>query len=302
MPKKTLRTGLAWITLCLNIAFTSCASGKPAAPSLNSTPSRFANLSGVKIHYKSVGKGMSSKAMRALVFIHGWSGDMNVWREQVRAFPRDRMIFIDLPGHGRSDKPEVAYSQAFFALALAAVLDDAHVTRAILIGHSMGTPVAREFYRKFPSRTVAIVSVDGALRNSTSKSSAEAFIAPLRGTDYEHATSRALDGMMSEQTPTDIRDLVKSAARQTPQHVLVSAMEGMFDPEIWRDDPIVTPLLVINQSKAWGEEYKTYVQSIAPNVQYLPMSGVSHFLMLEKPEEFNALVRRFLSSRQLIRD
>jgi len=36
--------------------------------------------------------------------------------------------------------------------------------RAVLVGHSMGTPVARQFYRKYPQNTLAIVIVDGALR------------------------------------------------------------------------------------------------------------------------------------------
>jgi pimeloyl-ACP methyl ester carboxylesterase len=43
-----------------------------------------------------------------------------------------------------------------FANAIDAVLRDAKVERAVLVGHSMGTPVARQFYRKYPQKTLAI--------------------------------------------------------------------------------------------------------------------------------------------------
>lgn len=290
----------AWtiVSLFLIQGCASRSSAKPTLPlSLETATSRFATLDGARIHYKDVGKGK-----RALVFIHGWAGDLGIWREQAAAFTRTRMIFIDLPGHGASDKPHIAYTQPYYAQAVAAVLDNAQVKEAILIGHSMGTPVAREFYRQYPVRTIAIVSVDGALRNSMSKTAAEQIIAPLRSADFEAAALRSADAMMSAQTSTEIRELVKSKMKATPQHVMVSAMEGMFDPQIWKDDPIVVPLLVINQARAWGDDYKTYVRSIAPDVEYHPMTGVSHFLMLERPDEFNAILRRFLVSRHLIRD
>ena len=74
------------------------------------------------------------------------------------------MIAIDLPGHGQSDKPQVTYSMDYFARAVEAVMNDAKAKRAVLVGHSMGTPVARQFYRKYPQKTLAIVIVDGVLR------------------------------------------------------------------------------------------------------------------------------------------
>jgi pimeloyl-ACP methyl ester carboxylesterase len=74
------------------------------------------------------------------------------------------VIALDLPGHGQSDKPQIAYTMDLFANAIDAVMRDAKVERAVLVGHSMGTPVARQFYRKYPQKTLAIVIVDGGLR------------------------------------------------------------------------------------------------------------------------------------------
>src|SRR3954452_12426731 len=92
---------------------------------------------GAKVHYESFGKGAD-----ALVFIHGWTCDGTFWRGQSPVYEKQRSILIDLPGHGQSARPDVAYTQERFARAVDAVLRDAKVERAVVIGHSMGGPVA----------------------------------------------------------------------------------------------------------------------------------------------------------------
>src|SRR6266851_7943365 len=90
---------------------------------LSAVPSRFATVDGARIHYKETGRGRA-----ALVFVHGWGGDMNVWREQVPHFAsRARVIVIDLPGHGQSGKPNADYSMKYMARAIRGVLDDARI-------------------------------------------------------------------------------------------------------------------------------------------------------------------------------
>ena len=116
-----------------------------AQPSLGK--SRFAKLDDAKVHYTDYGGGES-----ALVFVHGWACDESVWAAQAAplAARKKHVITIDLPGHGESDKPEIAYTMDLHARAIDAVLQDAGVKSAVLIGHSNGTPVIRQFYRKFP--------------------------------------------------------------------------------------------------------------------------------------------------------
>ena len=82
----------------------------PAEP-LASAPSRFASLDGIRIHYKSLGEGSE-----ALVFVHGWSCNLDFWRYQVPAFSgKARLLLIDLPGFGESDRPRLAYTMNLFA-------------------------------------------------------------------------------------------------------------------------------------------------------------------------------------------
>ena len=79
--------------------------------------SHFATFGTNKVHYVTAGKGD-----KALVFVHGWSGNQDFWREQVPAVAdKAKVLLIDLPGHGKSDKPHTAYSMDFFAEAVLAV-------------------------------------------------------------------------------------------------------------------------------------------------------------------------------------
>jgi pimeloyl-ACP methyl ester carboxylesterase len=125
-----------------------CAFSSAAAPAPAESASRFATLDGMKVHYESYGAGRD-----AVVFVHGWTCDLTFWKAQVPAFAaKTRTLAIDLPGHGRSDAPRTTYSMDLFARAIDAVMRDAGVDRAVLVGHSMGTPVVRQFYRRYRRR------------------------------------------------------------------------------------------------------------------------------------------------------
>ncbi len=280
-----------------------CATSPPPRPptirTLEQAPSRFASFGGYRVHYKSLGRGRE-----ALVFIHGWTCDLDFWRFQIPAFAaRSRVLALDLPGHGLSDKPDLVYSMALFAQAVEVVLRDAGVDRAVLVGHSLGTPVAREFYRLFPRKTLALVAVDGSLRPLITDPEAVAkFLAPYRGPGYKEALGRMIDTMLTASTPADARERIRRTMLSTPQHVVVSAGEGMFDPEIWKEDSIGVPVLtVLARSPFWRPDYEAFVRRLAPRSEFRVLEGVGHFLMIEKPQEFNAILLRFLTDQGLLK-
>jgi pimeloyl-ACP methyl ester carboxylesterase len=273
-----------------------------AIPSINmaapDTESHFAKLDGSRVHYKSFGRGRE-----ALVFVHGWTCNLNFWRKQIPDFQsKTRVIAIDLPGHGASDKPQVSYSMDLFARAIDAVLTDAGVDRAVLVGHSMGTPVVRQFYRNYPQKTLALVVVDGPLRPFGDAELMKRFIEPLRGANYKENAARFIDGMLGPQTPADLRQEIKTAMLDTPQHVAVSAMDGMAAPEIWKQDKINVPVLVVlAKSPFWTAETETFLRTIAPTLDFHMWDGVSHFLMMEKPKEFNDTLAAFIKKNGLLK-
>src|SRR6266478_10064295 len=187
-PHRMKFVRLLLLVLCgLMLAATAGAQGAKQSQ----TESRYASLDGARIRYQSYGKGRE-----ALVLIHGWTCNLDNWREVIPDLSkRSRVIAIDLPGHGQSDKPQLAYTMDLFARAVDAVMQDAGVKRAVLVGHSMGTPVARQFYRKYPQKTLAIVIVDGALRPFADKKMMDGFIAGFRGANYKVVATQMLTAM-----------------------------------------------------------------------------------------------------------
>ena len=270
--------------------------------------SRFAKLElgdghgTARVHYVNYGKA-SGKHSEALVLIHGWTMNVDNWRDQIPEFTkRSRVIAIDLPGHGESEKPQVTYSMDLFAQAIDAVMRDAKVKRAVLVGHSMGTPVARQFYRKYPEKTLAIVIVDGALRPFGDKAMMDRFIAGFRSPNYQQIVGPMLSGMMGPNLSAEAQMRIKASASNTPQYVMVGAMEGMADASIWGEDKIDVPVLAIMaKNPFYPPNLEESYRPIAPNMEYHMWDGVGHFIMMEKPKEFNEAVLGFLDKNKLLK-
>ncbi len=102
-------------------------------------------------------------ALPTAVFIHGAQNDHSVWILQTRYFAHHgfSVLAVDLPGHGRSGGSPLA-SVEEMADWLNALLDEAGVTKAILIGHSMGSLIALEAASRSPSRVQGVALVGTA--------------------------------------------------------------------------------------------------------------------------------------------
>jgi len=258
--------------------------------------SNWAKFNNNKVRYTDVG---NRKNKDALIFVHGWTCNTDFWKESVSAFPEYRVIAIDLPGHGQSDKPKVEYSMEYFAKSIEAVMKEANIKSAVLVGHSMGTPVIRQFYRLYPKKTLGLVIVDGALRPGT-KSEMEQFTAVLRA-DYKTNAPKMVDGMLMPIKDENLKTAIRSAMLATPEYVALSALDGMTDEKIWTTDKINVPVLALMaESPFWKPDTKEFYGTIAPDLDFQMWKGVSHFLMMDKPSEFNREVRLFIAQKKLL--
>ena len=260
--------------------------------------SRFAKLGDARIHYVSYGKGDE-----ALVLIHGWTQSADAWRDNVADLAkRNRVLVVELPGHGQSDKPQTTYSMDYFAQAVDAVMRDAKVKRAVLVGHSMGTPVARQFYRKYPQKTLGIVIVDGSLRPFGDKRIMDQMMAGFRGPQYRDVVNQMMGFIGGPNLPVELKQRINSASMNTPQNVLVSAFEGMLDPSIWTEDRINVPVLAIMaKTPLLPANAEESFRTIAPKLDFQLFDGVGHFLMMEKPREFDSAVSTWLDKNGLLK-
>ena len=278
---------------------TSVLSGAALSQAKETPQDRYAKLDTTRVHYRNYGEGKE-----AVVFVHGWSCNLNFWKANIPAFiNQSRVIAVDLPGHGESDKPQVTYSMDLFARAIDAVLQDANVERATLVGHSMGAPVIRQFYRKYPDKTRALVIVDGSLRPFSNPEQMKQFLDPLRGPDYKKQAELLIGFMVQPVKDKKTQEEIKAAMMSTPQHVMVGAFEAMMDDAIWKDDRINAPTLaVMAKQPQWNAEYEKFVRELAPGIDYQMWEGVSHFLMMDEPQKFNDAVLAFMKKNKLIKN
>lgn len=115
---------------------------------------------GLRLHLYAAGPA----AAPPLVLVHGLGDEADTWRRVFLPLAeRWRVIAIDLPGFGRSDRPRAAYTPVFFARALAGLLDALGIQRATLLGSSMGAAVAQRLALAAPGRVERLVLVGGAL-------------------------------------------------------------------------------------------------------------------------------------------
>jgi pimeloyl-ACP methyl ester carboxylesterase len=183
-------------------------------------------------------------------------------------------------------------------------LRDAKVQKAALVGHSMGVAVICRMYSKAPQLVSGLVAVDGLLRRpELTAEQIGQFAGPYRGTGYREHTKRFIASMFPSGDTDAIRDWVLAEVLKTPQHVMASAMEQMFnsaEPN-WDLKKVDVPIIAINApNPRWNAEYESYVKGLSPKSEYRVIEDVGHCLMLERPTKFNPVFVELLQKQNLI--
>lgn len=264
-------------------------------PNTPSPDSHFAMAQGCRVHYRDLGPLCDGDV---LALIHGWGGSTKFWRANIPVLAKShRVVLPDLPGHGFSESPRGDCSIGDCAAAVAAVLDDAGVREAVLVGHSMGAAVACRFAREHPRRVRALVSVDGALiAYRVSATQREEFLARFRGPDYQTEVARFIRAWFRTRCDVALRERVCEDVLRTPQPVLVSAFASVLDAAEWELPASPWPLFLITApSPLWNDDYVARVRARAPLMEHRVVPGAGHFLMLEQPEFFNAALAEFVA-------
>ena len=252
-----------------------------------------AEVDGLKLHSSSSGKGST-----ALIFVHGWTCDESSWAGQVPEFAKKhRVLTLDLPGHGKSAVPaQDKFSMTLFARAVEAVRVEAGVNRVVLVGHSMGAPVIREYARLYPQHVAGLVAVDGPLdmRGFGAPRGGQAFTPPpMTGPEGRQRREQMIRGMFTAQTPAPLQEQILKMMLGAPEVTAAGAMGAMFDPTVRKTDVTDVPALAVYAGTAQMPVVDT-IRQVLPKFEATQIAGTGHFLMMEKPREFNAVLSGFL--------
>ncbi len=255
------------------------------------SPLSAASVGGLMIHSSSAGRGSG-----AVVFVHGWTCDSSAWAAQVPVFAaKYRVLTLDLPGHGQSASPtDGMFSMDLFAQAVEAVRAEANVDRIVLVGHSMGAPVIRQYARLYPEHVAALVAVDGPLDMRTFSGAQPGQAPPLlTGPEGLKTRENMIRSMFTPETPPALQQQILTMMLHAPEATAAGAMAAIFDPAIRKDDVASMPALAIYAGTSQMPNVDDMRKTL-PGFEETQIAGTGHFVMMEKPAEFNRVLTAFL--------
>ncbi len=235
----------------------------------------------------------------AVVFVHGLGCRSAFWEGQVEAVAgRARVVLVNLLGHAGSDKPELDYTMELYARNVLAVMDDAGVESAVLVGHSMGVPVLRSVVRAAPERAEGLLGVDGLLALPQQfKQMGRSMAAGLGGDTYQQRFEVFVESFFSELASEEVRQPVRTSMLSAPQHMVISSMANMYADSVWEPVSYEAPVIVIMAGKTmFPPAYAEQLVTEFPQVDRRTAEGAGHFLMLETPREINDALLELIDS------
>ncbi|HET8645013.1 MAG TPA: alpha/beta hydrolase, partial [Vicinamibacteria bacterium] len=248
---------------------------------------------GVDLAYVERGKGEP-----ALVFIHCFSCRKEMWTETLAGFAGERRaVALDLPGHGRSGAGRQAWSIPGLGADVAALVEHLKLGRVILVGNSLGGPVALEAAARLgPRRVQGIVAVD-TLHNveqqwpeAEFKATVDAFRA-----DFATTCTNFMLSLLPKDTPAATRERVdRDTCGNDPTAALAlfQTVRGHDQAAALRAAGV--PVWAIN-STAFPSALEVNRRH-ARSFELILMEGVGHYPQVERPAEFQAHLRRVIQS------
>ena len=246
---------------------------------------------GVPIHYAVQGKGEP-----ALVFIHCWSCNRHLWDNQVAEFSKThRVVTIDLPGHGESGLERKNWTIESFGDDVKQVVTKLNLKRVVLVGSSMGGPIALEAARRMPERVIGIVPVD-TLQNVESKLTPEQLDGVFKAleADFKGASANLMNQFFfSASTPAAVKERVIADLASRPPETAIAILKGIFSYDAASGlKGVKVPIRAINSdlNPTSLEVNRKY----APQFDVVIIKGTGHYPMLEDPTRFNAMLTDIL--------
>jgi pimeloyl-ACP methyl ester carboxylesterase len=263
-------------------------------------------VDGLTIAYRELGSGPP------VLLLHGWPTSSHLWREVMLPIAeRNRVLAIDLPGFGGSDKPRgVRYGFELFERTIDGFLDALAVEEVGLAGHDLGGPIGLHWAVHRPERVTRLALLNTLVYPEFSEAVLEFVKACSTPELREQLTSPAgLEAAMKLglADEANLTDEVLAAVREPFQteearRALADAGIGL-EPEGFVEIARLLPSLRMPVRVIYGEQDR-----ILPDVgetmtrvkRDLPQAEVTalpcgHFLQEEAPDEVGALLARFFA-------
>ncbi|MFV8748988.1 alpha/beta fold hydrolase [Nannocystaceae bacterium ST9] len=292
------------------LALLACACGpvraghQPWDPPDYWTAERFVEIEGMRICYLDAGP---PDASQTLVFVHGWSGNLQNWWDQFELFRRNyRVVVFDFPGHGKSERGEhVDYSMELYVDVVEGVFRELDIDHAHVIGNSAGAWVAAVFAMEHPERVDKLVLSDST--GTRHRGPVGPILPVMSGRMLQMAnmtTGEHYPGLDAKSRAR--QEFVASFAGSVEEKPYLDMLGALLRPTYARIDhrlaDIAAPTLVV-----WGHDdpvvprraMRVFERELADARSYVVRLG-GHTPMMQSPDEFNCVVEAFLDERELV--
>jgi pimeloyl-ACP methyl ester carboxylesterase len=300
MPKSALALGLA---CALALATPALATEK--------TRASITTNDGAVISYWEAGAG------QPIVMLPGWSQTADQFDAQLPLARTHRLIAVDLRGHGESSKIDKGYRIHRLAMDLRQLLEQKGLEGVTLLGHSMGASVMWAYWELFGrdrvSRFVIVDQVPSCAYNPSWSPAERAATGALW--DYNTLAATA-DRIRSADARAVAADFVNNAfftaafPQERKGYVLAENLKLPRDQGArlifdhcsldWRDviPTIDVPVLIVGGEKSiFRVEALQWIRDAIPGSRlevFSEADGGSHFMFMENPARFNALIESFV--------
>lgn len=249
------------------------------------------SVDGGALHVASAGAGP------ALVLLHGWTLDARMWAPQLKSLATDHLVITpDRRGFGRANAPPDLALESQDVIAL---LDHFGAARAVVVGMSQAGRVALEVALHHPERVAGLV-LQGA-RFAAPQTAPEIpvaeYAALLRAGQLEEMKRQWREHPLMHTLTDAARDSAEAMLASYDGRDLLAQSAPLPEPNAMALAAIRTPTLIVtgaNDTPARHAAAEALARAI-PHAHRIEIEGAGHLSNLERPEDYNHALARFLA-------
>lgn len=253
----------------------------------------------VSIAYETKGSGP------LVVFLHGIGGNRTNWYGQLEHFS-DRFCAVtwDGRGYGASADPPQTLKFSDYADDLVHLLDHLKAERAHLVGLSMGGMIVQDFYGRYANRVATLSLVDtspgfGGVPEEVRRDFLSRRLDPLeRGLTTKDIAPGVVEVLASKYASAAVRQQLiasLSALRVEPYKQALHAIVTTDFRSVLSKITVPTLVIVGEDDVVTPPSASEFLAKNIPGSVLVKIPQAGHLTNIEKPTEFNAILRPFLT-------